>query len=53
VIFSYMTPSVNKSVENLAAWTQAVHPDGRIAASDTTQSPASTLAVDGASTSQK
>ena len=34
VIFSYMTPSVNKSVENLAAWTQAVHPDGRIAAAD-------------------
>ena len=53
VIFSYMTPSVNKSVENLAAWTQAVHPDGRITASDATQSAASTLAVDGVSKSQK
>jgi NADH-quinone oxidoreductase subunit M len=52
-IFTYMTPSVNKSVENLAAWTQAVHPGDRIAVSDTTHSAASTLAVDGVSKSQK
>jgi NADH-quinone oxidoreductase subunit M len=44
-IFSYMTPSVNKTVEDLAAWTQAVHPEGRIAAPGTPRA-FSTLAAD-------